>query len=66
MQSPVQISKRPHRLRGFHGDSGAVTVEYALLYLVAGAACGLVYMIISSDWFHDMITDLIKKAMREP
>nr|WP_042198121.1 DUF4244 domain-containing protein [Kibdelosporangium sp. MJ126-NF4]CEL23209.1 hypothetical protein [Kibdelosporangium sp. MJ126-NF4]CTQ94372.1 hypothetical protein [Kibdelosporangium sp. MJ126-NF4] len=53
------------RLRPLRDDDGAVTVEYAMLYLVAGAACGLVYMIITSDWFQEMITDLIKKAMRE-
>nr|WP_264085139.1 hypothetical protein [Kibdelosporangium phytohabitans] len=37
-----------------------------MLYLIAGAACGLVYMLITSDWLQEMITDLIKKAMQVP
>ena len=59
----MAISQRLHR---FDDDEGAVTVEYAMLYLVAGVVGGLVYLAVSSDWFQDMVVDLIRKAIRDP
>ncbi|MFC0116104.1 DUF4244 domain-containing protein [Kibdelosporangium aridum] len=47
-------------------DEGAVTVEYAMLYLVVGAAATFLVMLITSDWFRALITDLIKGAIQVP
>ncbi|WP_037264565.1 DUF4244 domain-containing protein [Kibdelosporangium aridum] len=47
-------------------DEGAVTVEYAMLYLVVGAAATILVMLITSDWFRALITDLIKGAIQVP
>ncbi|MCE7009298.1 DUF4244 domain-containing protein [Kibdelosporangium philippinense] len=54
------------RLHRFSGDEGAVTVEYAMLYMVVGTLGAIITGIIASEWFRNMILDLIKQAIGVP
>lgn len=57
-------TRRPHLF--LNDDEGAVTVEYAMLFFLVGALIGTVYLVVTSDWFQDLVSDLIRDAMQEP
>ncbi|CAM4016048.1 DUF4244 domain-containing protein [Kibdelosporangium persicum] len=59
----MMTTRRSHL---FLDDEGAVTVEYAMLFFLVGALIGTVYLVVTSDWFQDLVSDLIRDAMQEP
>jgi hypothetical protein len=45
------------------GEAGMVTAEYAMTTVAACGAAGVLYKILTSDSFTDMVGEIIKRAL---
>jgi hypothetical protein len=46
-----------------HGEAGMVTAEYAMTTVAACGAAGVLYKILTSDSFTEMVGEIIKRAL---
>lgn len=44
-------------------DSGSATIEYALTIVIAAAAAGLLYAVVTGDMVENAITGIIQRAL---
>lgn len=52
------------RLReALRGDEGMLTAEYAMTTVAACGAAGVLYKVLSSDSFANLIAELFKRAL---